>query len=323
MLRILHSKYVTYFYCSAVFFIISNCNAQVNINDKEVTRILSVLASDSLQGRQVFTPGADKAANFIKSEFKKIGLFELAGAEGYEDTFSVANKTTLQRNFAKNIVGILPGKSKSDEYIIFSAHYDHIGLLTPVDGDSISNGADDDASGVTAVLTLAQHFKKLKNNERTLVFVAFSAEEIGGYGSKAFARHFKPEKIMAMFNIEMIGKDSKFGPNTAFITGFEKSDFGKILQKNVTGKNFTFHPDPYPEQDLFYRSDNASLAKLGVPAHTISTDQIDSDQFYHTVNDEIETINIQNLVNTITGIINGSGTIIKGTDTPTRIKKVR
>jgi Zn-dependent M28 family amino/carboxypeptidase len=322
MIKTLTLKYAIFVSCISLLFVFSNCYSQSTIDPNEVKRILGVLAADSLQGRQVFTPGADKAGEFIKSEFKKIGLLELPGAQGYEDTFSVVNKFS-QKMFAKNIVGILPGKSRADEYIIFSAHYDHIGIEKAVDGDSIANGADDDASGVTAVISLAQYFKKLNNNERTLVFVAFSAEEIGGFGSKAFAHHFKPEKIMAMFNIEMIGKDSKFGENSAFITGFEKSDFGTILQKNVAGTNFKFYPDPYPEQDLFYRSDNASLAKLGVPAHTISTDQIDSDQFYHTVNDEVETINIQNLVNTITGIINGSKSIIKGTDTPARIKKVR
>jgi Peptidase family M28. len=87
---------------------------------------------------------------------------------------------------------------------------------------------------------------------------------------------------MAMFNIEMIGKPSKWGQNFAFITGHERSDFGEILQKNLTGTQFEFRADPYPKQNLFYRSDNATLARLGVPAHTISTDQIDTDKLYHT-----------------------------------------
>ena len=126
---------------------------------------------------------------------------------------------------------------------------------------------------------------------------------------------------MAMFNIEMIGKLSKFGANHAFITGYERSDFGEILQKNLTGTPFTFKPDPYPEQNLFYRSDNATLARLGVPAHTISTDQIDIDKLYHSVNDEFESMNIQNIVNTIRAIALSSKTIVSGTDTPKRIDK--
>ena len=124
-----------------------------------------------------------------------------------------------------------------------------------------------------------------------------------------------------MFNIEMIGKASKWGINSAFITGFERSDFGTILQKNLKGTAFTFNPDPYPQQNLFYRSDNATLARLGVPAHTISTDQIDSDKLYHSVNDEVESLDIQNIVATIRAIALSSQTIVAGTDTPTRIDK--
>src|SRR5690606_34339857 len=123
-------------------------------------------------------------------------------------------------------------------------------------------------------------------------------------------------------NIEMIGKVSKFGKDAAFITGFEKSDFGKILQKNLQGTKFRFYPDPYPEQNLFYRSDNASLAALGVPAHTISTDQIDKDKYYHTVDDEFETLDTDNITSTIKAIAISAGSIIAGKDTPTRIPKL-
>jgi hypothetical protein len=119
----------------------------------------------------------------------------------------------------------------------------------------------------------------------------------------------------------MIGKLSKFGQNNAFITGYERSDFGEILQKNLTGTPFTFKPDPYPEQNLFYRSDNATLARLGVPAHTISTDQIDIDKLYHSVNDEFESMDIQNIVNTIRAIALSSKSIVSGLDTPKRIDK--
>jgi len=125
---------------------------------------------------------------------------------------------------------------------------------------------------------------------------------------------------VAMFNIEMIGKEAKFGKNSAFITGFERSDFGEILQRNLEGSVFRFHPDPYPEQQLFFRSDNATLARLGVPAHTISTDQIDTDSLYHTVNDEVESLDIQNITNTIEAIAKSAVSIIDGKDTPTRIQ---
>jgi Zn-dependent M28 family amino/carboxypeptidase len=158
--------------------------------------------------------------------------------------------------------------------------------------------------------------------ERTLVFVAFTAEEIGEYGSTYFAKHIDADKTIAMFNIEMIGKPSKFGQNSAFITGFERSDFGAILQRNLQGTPFKFYPDPYPAQNLFYRSDNASLAKVGVPAHTISTDQIDIDNYYHTVGDELSTLDVGNITATIRAIALSSRTIVNGTDTPKRVTKL-
>ena len=222
-----------------------------------------------------------------------------------------------------NIAGVIPGKTKPDEYVIFSGHYDHLGILAPIKGDSIANGADDDASGTTAVIALAKYFKKLNDNARTLIFVAFTAEEKGAFGSKQFATSVDPDKVVAMFNIEMIGKASKWGQNSAFITGFERSDFGTILQKNLEGTAFKFYPDPYPDQNLFYRSDNASLAAVGVPAHTISTDQIDIDKLYHTVKDEFSSLDVANITSAIRAIALSSRTIVAGTDTPKRVEKLK
>jgi len=398
-----------------------------------VTRIVTELSADVMQGRESFTAGADKAAAFIRNEFKQIGLQPLPGEKDFWQSFSMTRYTPAEKKIllnekpvnAENIVvitdkgqlhlthtdsvemirigegenffarfnetskrkgaslitvhpthaaafkrvldfhargrlienkdenrnavyiltdeevsafsvdfsnkietlslqnvgGMIAGKSRPKEYVIFSGHYDHIGILPAVDGDSIANGADDDASGVTAVIELARHFKKQNNNERTLLFVAFTAEELGGFGSKYFSKKQNPDEVVAMFNIEMIGKDSKFGDNTAFITGYERSDFGAILQKNLEGTAFSFHPDPYPEQRLFYRSDNATLAALGVPAHTISTVQIDKDSLYHTVNDEVNSLNMNNISATIRAIALSATGIVAGKDTPRRIAK--
>lgn len=220
-----------------------------------------------------------------------------------------------------NVAGMLRGKTKPEEFVVFSGHYDHLGIGKGMTQDSIYNGADDDASGTTAVIELAKYFKKLNNNERTIIFVAFTAEEIGGFGSRYFTTTVNPDKVVAMFNIEMIGKPSKFGKNSAFITGYERSDFGKILQSNLEGTQFKFYPDPYPEQNLFYRSDNATLAMQGVPAHTISTDQIDVDKDYHQVTDELKTLDVENITLAIRAIALSSRTIVSGKDTPTRVAK--
>jgi hypothetical protein len=402
------------------------------IDQQDVERIIKTLSADDMQGRATFTPGIEKAAQFIEGEFKHIGLKPLTGNATYRQNFSMTRsksiktqasingkiipadsvatmagasfdwtndsdveivKLSAEKNFMKeyqgymssgkkllvlvdpaftstfsriagraargsvsftdanarqavvfvlgkyddvksfsvsyqgnseqlplfNVAGIIPGKTRKKEFVIFSGHYDHLGILKPVKGDSIANGADDDASGTTAMITLAKYYKKLNNNARTLVFVAFTAEEIGEYGSQYFSKQMDPAKTIAMFNIEMIGKASKFGPNSAIITGYERSDFGLILQYNLIGTQFKFYPDPYTTQNLFYRSDNASLAKVGVPAHTISTDQIDIDKLYHTVGDEFSTLDVANITSTIRAIALSSRTIISGKDTPTRV----
>ncbi|HEY0679145.1 MAG TPA: M28 family peptidase [Chitinophagaceae bacterium] len=235
-------------------------------------------------------------------------------------TYSVQVEHRVNELKLSNVVGVLPGKSRKEEYVVFSAHYDHLGIGKPTkEMDSIYNGANDDASGTTAVILLANYFRKLNNNERTLVFAAFTYEEGGGYGSQYFSKQLDPAKVMAMFNIEMIGTESKWGTNSAFITGYEKTDMGKILEKNLEGSKFKFYPDPYPQQQLFYRSDNATLARLGVPAHTISTSKMDSEKFYHTQDDEFETLNMANMAEIIKAIAISSVSIIKGTDTPSRV----
>ena len=239
--------------------------------------------------------------------------------------FSIEGTNTITKKALNNVVGVLKGKSKPNEYVVFSGHYDHLGVGSPAEGvghdgtDSIYNGANDDAAGTTAVIMLAKYFKKLNNNERTILFTTFVAEEIGGYGAQYFSKQLDPAQVMAMFNLEMIGTESKWGKNSAYITGFEKSSMGEILQKNLQGSAFKFYPDPYPEQQLFYRSDNATLAKLGVPAHTISTSKMDSEPNYHKVSDEIETLDMVNMTQIIKAIAISSSTIINGKDTPSRV----
>ena len=235
--------------------------------------------------------------------------------------FKIKAENSLQETKYANVVGMIPGKSKKYEYVIFSGHYDHLGIARqPVNGDSIYNGANDDAAGTTAVIMLANYFKKLNNNERTLVFAAFTAEEVGGFGSQYFSKQFDAAQVMAMFNIEMIGTESKWGKNSAYITGFEKTNMGEILQNNLKGSAFTFYPDPYPDQNLFYRSDNATLARLGVPAHTISTSKMDSEPNYHKVTDEVSTLDMDNMAKIIEAIAASANSIISGKNTPTRVK---
>ncbi|WP_051189479.1 M28 family metallopeptidase [Daejeonella oryzae] len=315
----------------------------LNLSQADKVEVLTIKSGESLMDRYRSIIRSEKSAFVLVDQvhadaFKRLKDFSsrarvvddlnentaIIFALGYNEatSFSVNFKNKIETLSLSNIVGMFPGKSKEKELVVFSGHYDHLGIVKSVEGDSIANGADDDATGITAVISLAKYYKKLNNNERTLIFVAFTAEEIGGFGSQYFSKQLNPDDVVAMFNIEMIGKDSKFGKNTAFVTGYEKSDFAEILQKNLENTQFNFYPDPYPAQKLFYRSDNATLAALGVPAHTISTDQIDTDKFYHTVNDEFETLDVSNIVSTIRAIALSSKSIIAGADTPKRIPKL-
>jgi hypothetical protein len=267
-----------------------------------------------------FTKSFGRLSVFKRNGFKSNNNTIFILGTSAPKTFTVTAKHEVTEQKLANVVGILPGKSKKNEYVIFSGHYDHIGIGKPVNGDSIYNGANDDAAGTTAVILLAKYFKALNNNERTIIFAAFTAEEVGGFGASYFSKQFEPEKVMAMFNIEMIGTDSKWGKNSAYITGYEKTDMGEILQKNLVGTGFTFHPDPYPDQQLFYRSDNATLARLGVPAHTISTSKMDSEPNYHKVSDHVETLDMENMAMIIKSIAISSKSIVDGKDSPSRVK---
>ena len=149
-----------------------------SIDAEEVRRIISVLASDDMRGRRAFTEDAERAAAFLAREFEAAGLQRFGGLDGYLQHFSVAGR----EGPLMNVVGMIPGR-RSEEFVLFSAHYDHIGIRPSVNGDSIANGANDDASGTTAVVTLARYFAQRGTPERTLLFAAFTAEEFGGVSS--------------------------------------------------------------------------------------------------------------------------------------------
>ena len=290
------------------------------IDTTTVRKHLYTLAADDMQGRATGTPGIEKAAQYIEGEFKRIGLKTYDSLTSYRQTFTFKNRRTQEEITAFNVIGVLEGKSKKEEYVVVSGHYDHLGIIKK-EGvlDSIYNGADDDASGTAAVMALAEYFTKKNTNERSIVFVAFTAEEMGLVGSTHFGKDVDPSKFVAGINIEMIGKQSNFGPKTAWLTGFERSDFGKIIQKNLEGTGYKLFPDPFKKFNLFFRSDNASLARLGIPSHTFSTGPIDVDVHYHKASDEAETLNVANITETIRAIAIGTESIINGTDTPTRV----
>ncbi|MGB1261744.1 MAG: M20/M25/M40 family metallo-hydrolase [Cognaticolwellia sp.] len=235
--------------------------------------------------------------------------------------FQVSASASITEQTLTNVVGVLPGSESAQEIVLYSSHYDHLG--TTPDSKQIYNGADDDASGTTAVLNLAQYYAKQGNNKRTLMFSAFTAEEIGGFGSKYFSQQLNPDDVVAMINIEMIGKPSKFGAGTIWMTGMERSNLGALLNEKLVAQNTRIYQDPYPEQGLFYRSDNATLARLGVPAHSFSSTQLDKDQHYHKTSDDINSLDLSSMHKVIESLATATQSLVDGEVTPTRVDKAK
>ena len=300
-------------------FVCSFLNSQT-INEISVKKHLYTLANDSMQGRKAGSPGIEKAAKYIEKQFSKIGLKPF-NSSSFRQTFKHLNKRSEKKEELTlfNVIGLLEGTTLKEEFVVISAHYDHLGRKNIGEGDLIFNGANDNASGVSAMIMLADYFKKTKINKRSILFIAFTAEEMGLVGSSHFGKTISAETIIAGVNIEMIGKESPFGPKTAWLTGFNRSDFGKIIQKNLSFSEYKLYPDPYKNYRLFFRSDNASLARLGVPAHTFSTSPMDKDLDYHKVSDEAETLDVKTITETIKAIATGIRSIISGDDTPSRL----
>jgi len=197
-----------------------------------------------------------------------------------------------------NVVGVLRGSSKPDEYVMVSAHYDHIGIVPPIAGDAICNGADDDASGTTAVVMLAEALQKGPPPKRSVAFVAFSAEEKGLRGSRAFAENppLPLAAIVADVNIEMIGRPNAEYEHKAWITGSGYSDFAAIAGPALARAGIGLvEPEMAVAVHLFEQSDNLPLAQHGVVAHSISAGAVPLQPDYHQPSDEVGKLDIAHM----------------------------
>ncbi|HEB54561.1 MAG TPA: M20/M25/M40 family metallo-hydrolase [bacterium] len=202
----------------------------------------------------------------------------------------------------RNVVGLLRAKAggaHADEYIVISAHYDHIGVGRAVDGDMIYNGADDDATGTTAVLLLAEALARQKAAlPRNVLFVCFAGEERGLRGSRAFCERppVPLDRVVANLNIEMIGRPLPQNVGKAWITGESYSDFAEILREPLGRTGVELVPFEMAKM-LFAASDNYSFVNKGVVAHSISAGSLHRD--YHRPSDEVDKLDIPHMTRII------------------------
>jgi len=201
-----------------------------------------------------------------------------------------------------NAIGMIKGIDPVLQHaaVLLSAHLDHIGVGKPVNGDSIYNGADDNASGCAAVLELARVLGTGPKPKRTVIFALFGSEEVGGTGSTYFREHppIPLQDLAANLEFEMIGRaDSAVKPDTLWLTGWERSNLGP----NLTEHGAHLVGDPHPEQDFFSRSDNYVLAQKGVVAQTISSYGLHKD--YHQPSDDIAHIDFQHMDDAIGSLL--------------------
>ena len=276
---------------------------------------IGFLAADELKGRFAGTAGGRVAANYIVSQLQQIGVDPLIDGryfqpfdaccikslygfrwEVHPDSVArLADVAHLKRSM-RNVLGVIQGK-RSDEYVVIGAHYDHIGIAYGQKKDSICNGADDNASGVSAVLQLARAFvasgQKL---ERTIVFAFWDGEELGLLGSKYFvSNHDFGKNICAYLNYDMIGRN-KYPERPWHVVYFYTEahpDFGKWLSSDIKKYKLHLEPDYCPKDKLVGGSDNASFALRNVPVIWYHTD---GHPDYHQPTDHSDRINYDKLV---------------------------
>lgn len=267
--------------------------------EENVSKTLSFLASDELEGRDSGSAGIEKASVFLENLLKENNVKPYF--KTYRDILSNFDKTSY------NIVGYIEGTDAKlkNEFVIIGAHYDHIGKISAVNGDDIANGANDNASGSTAVTEVMKYFAQSKSNKRSLLFVFFSAEEKGLLGSKHLAKKLKEQNmnLYFMFNFEMIGVKMMRDDMLLYLTGFGRSNMAQIMNEYAAEKLVGYIPVETQYQ-LFRASDNYPFFnEFEVPAQTVSTFDFENFEFYHQPDDEFELMDTKHMTNVINKMI--------------------
>lgn len=265
---------------------------------------MNFLAGDALRGRKSGSKEGLLAAGYLAGQMEQMGLRPLPGQASFFIPFTYEREGELITDY--NVVGYLKGSDPDmeHEFVMLGGHYDHVGVQQPINGDSIYNGADDDASGTVCMLGIA---KLLAANppSRSIVACAWAAEEMGLKGSMAFAANppIALKNMVTMVNLELTGHAEKLGEGKVFMTGAQYSDLDDRVSDHLSAGGFELIDDPFPSFQLFYRSDNAPFTNLnqakgdevkrGIPAHSFST--WGGEEHYHQPSDDPSSINYDNM----------------------------
>jgi hypothetical protein len=286
------------------------------------------LASDAMGGRGSGTHDELVAAEYVASDLMQYGIEPAAAGNGDPSAgelgeyiqpvqVSLNVRGELRSVSTRNVLGILRGSDPrlANQVVLLSAHLDHLGTIPSraARGDAIFNGADDDASGVTAVLELARALAARPRPKRTVMFALFGSEELGDIGSNYFLEHppLPLEQIVANLEFEMIGRsDPVIAPHTLWLTGYERTDLGPELVKHGA----PLVADPRPTQNFFWRSDNFALAKKGIVAQTVSSFGLHKD--YHQPSDDIAHLDLGHMVEAIGSMIAPVGWLVNSDFVP-------
>ncbi|MCX7551914.1 M28 family peptidase [Xanthomarina sp. F2636L] len=291
--------------------IMTSSSSSKTITSLELKETVEFLASDALKGRNTGSEGIEHAASFIEKKFKNFKLKPYF--ETYRDSFKIGDKN------AYNIVGFLEGHDKNlkEEVIIIGAHYDHIGYGKVVANDSIANGANDNASGTSGVLAMSKYFSETKSHGRSLMFVLFSAEEMGLLGSKHLAEKLKLENIdlYTMLNFEMIGVPFPDRDYVAFVTGYDISNMALKIN-DYAGSNLVGLSEIAKQYQLFKASDNHPFYEaFKLPCQTIASCDLSNYDYYHHVGDEADQLDYNHMASLINKML---PVIEKMSHTPTK-----
>lgn len=267
---------------------VSTDTQQVTVD--QIAKHMNFLASDERNGREAGGDGIAQSAAYIEDIFKENGVEPYF--ETYGDTLSNFDKPAF------NVVGWVEGNDPDlkDEFVIVGAHYDHIGQGKEVGGDTLANGANDNASGTSAVIEMAKYFGNHKSNKRSMLFVLFSAEEKGLLGSKHLAKKLKQQNMQLYFmlNFEMIGVPMQREELT-YITGYNETTMAEVMNNYAGEEVFGFLPKA-AEYNLFKRSDNYPFyEEFKVPSQTVCTFDFENYPYYHHVDDELSEMDFEHM----------------------------